>query len=85
MAGAQSIHAARTSWQSCCDRLVLFSDGVSDGQNADGDRFGEEGVLDVVARRADEPSEDVLDAVLREFEAFGAAPHDDRTLLILRT
>ena len=37
------------------------------------------------ARHPDEPSEAVLDAVLEEFGAFGAAPHDDRTILILRT
>jgi sigma-B regulation protein RsbU (phosphoserine phosphatase) len=85
LAGAHSIHSARTSWQSCCDRLVLFSDGVSDAQNAQGERFGEDRVLDVVARHADEPSEDVLEEVLREFDAFGADPHDDRTLLVLRT
>jgi len=80
-----SVDAARTSWQSCCDRLVLFSDGMSDGQNAQGERFGEERVLGVIRQNADEPSELVLEAVLAEFEAFGAAPHDDRTILILRT
>jgi len=85
LANEVTIDAARASWQSCCDRLVLFTDGVSDGQNEQGERFGEERVLAVVARHPDEPSEAVLDAVLEEFGAFGAAPHDDRTILILRT
>ncbi len=80
-----AVHDAQTAWQSCCDRLVLFSDGISDGRNAEGERFGESRVLDVVARYPDAPSHDVLEAVLEEFQAFGAAPHDDRSILLLRT
>jgi len=85
LAETPAASAAEAPWKSCCDRLVLFTDGVSDARNEDGERFGEERVLEVVRQFTDESSSEVLDAILEELDAFRAVPNDDKTLLILRT
>jgi sigma-B regulation protein RsbU (phosphoserine phosphatase) len=68
------------------DRIVVFSDGVTEAMNGDGDDFGEPRLLDcLVAHRADEPSvmvQAVIDAVL----AFcgDVTPFDDMAILVTR-
>jgi phosphoserine phosphatase RsbU/P len=37
------------------DRLVLFTDGITEAAKANGEQFGEEGLIQVVKRLADEP------------------------------
>ncbi len=52
------------------DRLVLFTDGVTDARNAAGDRFGEPAVLAACACGPDATPDDVLDAVFESVRAF---------------
>lgn len=68
------------------DLLVLYSDGVTDMQNGEGD-FYEEGRLEALIRRhADAGAETLVEAVLDDLKRFkGRAPQqDDVTLLVLR-
>ncbi|MBI2221934.1 MAG: SpoIIE family protein phosphatase [Acidobacteria bacterium] len=69
------------------DRLVIFSDGVSEAVNAGGEEYGEPRIIDVLQQRpdADEPS-DVLEGLLssvREY-ATGVPQADDITAMVLR-
>jgi phosphoserine phosphatase RsbU/P len=68
------------------DRLVLFTDGLTDAASPRGDRFGMDRLRDTIARScvggADETAQAVIDAVLA-FQG-DADPADDLALLVLR-
>ena len=67
------------------DKLILYSDGVSEAENMQDDQFGEERLEAVVARHAKSSPKEILDAVRAEVTAFtdGAPQKDDLTLLVL--
>ena len=68
------------------DRLVLFTDGLTDARSPSGDRFGMERLRQTIAAScagdADQTARDVIDAVLG-FQR-DAEPADDLALLVLR-
>jgi sigma-B regulation protein RsbU (phosphoserine phosphatase) len=68
------------------DCLVLFSDGVTDAQDADGNEFGESRLIDVLRASAGLPAEALIGRVFAEIDAFvGSAPQfDDITMLVVR-
>jgi serine phosphatase RsbU (regulator of sigma subunit) len=67
------------------DVLFVYSDGLTEAENAEGDMFGEERVIEILRREAAGGSRDLGRAVLREVEAFtrGAIPNDDLTFLAI--
>ncbi|MGH7526171.1 MAG: PP2C family protein-serine/threonine phosphatase [Gemmatimonadales bacterium] len=84
LATVGSIQRRQVPWSVGHDLLVLWTDGLADARNADGEPFGEERLLAEVCARRNEPAEAIVNAVLAQAEAFGARPSDDRTLLVLR-
>jgi serine phosphatase RsbU (regulator of sigma subunit) len=65
------------------DRLVLYTDGITEGRNAAGDEFGEERLAEsAVAHRA-RPAEAMLAAMLSDLEAFNAGVYEDDATLIV--
>ena len=66
--------------------LCLFTDGVTEALGGRGERFGEERVLGHVARLRDRPALEILESVHADLAGFtgGAAPTDDRTVVILK-
>ena len=84
LATAGSIQRRQVPWSIDHDLLVLWTDGLVDARNADGEPFGEQRLLAEVCRLRTEPAEAIVQAVLAEAEAFGSKPFDDRTLLVLR-
>jgi serine phosphatase RsbU (regulator of sigma subunit) len=68
------------------DCLALFSDGVTEAQNANGDEFGEERLLGLVRSGAADPARAIVSRVFDEIDRFaGDAPQfDDITLMILK-
>ncbi|MES2124611.1 MAG: PP2C family protein-serine/threonine phosphatase, partial [Gemmatimonadota bacterium] len=71
-------------WRFSQDLLVLFTDGLIDQQDTAGVRFGERRLLDRLEAERHRPPAELVELLLREVEAFGGRPTDDRTLLILR-
>ena len=68
------------------DRLILYTDGITEAMNADGDEFGEDRLIDsATAHRADGAG--VLRALIsEELAAFADSGfHDDATLIVLAT
>lgn len=67
------------------DVLLLYTDGVPDAQNAQGEFFDQERLLDVTRANLQGSAYDLQDAILNNIRAFvGDAPQfDDITLLIL--
>jgi sigma-B regulation protein RsbU (phosphoserine phosphatase) len=84
LATAGSIQRRQVPWSVGHDLLVLWTDGMVDARNEEGETFGEERLLAEVCSRRTEPADAIVRAVLAEAEAFGARPTDDRTILILR-
>jgi phosphoserine phosphatase RsbU/P len=68
------------------DLLVLYSDGVTEANNANYDEFGEEQFIEVLRRNRLQPAEAIAEAVTNALNAFaaGAPPADDITLVVAK-
>jgi sigma-B regulation protein RsbU (phosphoserine phosphatase) len=68
------------------DTLVLYTDGITEAANADGEEFGESRLLDTVVSRSDLHAEPLLQAVVAAVQQFsrGSDQQDDITLVIAR-
>lgn len=67
------------------DKLVIYSDGVSEANNWSRAQFGEERLHRAAAANAQAGPRQLFDALLREIGAFtqGARQNDDLTLLVI--
>jgi sigma-B regulation protein RsbU (phosphoserine phosphatase) len=68
------------------DMLVLFSDGVTDAQNAADEEFGEARLVECLRAAAEQPVAVVIERIMAAIDAFaGDAPQfDDITVLVAR-
>ena len=68
------------------DRLLLFTDGVSEARSAEGDEFGEQRLLEVMAAHRGLGALDLRRRLIQDVHEFSERPlHDDATLLVLAT
>ena len=67
------------------DKLVLYSDGVTDAQNAQDEFFGEERLRACINSGISLSAQELLDMILASLRQFiGGAPRfDDITLMVL--
>jgi serine phosphatase RsbU (regulator of sigma subunit) len=67
------------------ERLVAFSDGITEAMNGAGELFGDDRLLAALRAHADLGSEPLVETIIAEVDAFaaGAPQADDITLLIL--
>jgi sigma-B regulation protein RsbU (phosphoserine phosphatase) len=68
------------------DLLLAFTDGISEPENAYGEEFGEERVLEVVSRFLHAPPEVLTEEIYRSVNDWTGSPElqDDMTLLLAR-
>ena len=68
------------------DVLVLFSDGLVEATNAEGEEYGDNRLKALLHRCADETPEQLREGILRSLESFDSArgPQDDLTIAIVR-
>jgi len=68
------------------DTIVLFSDGIVEAMNVEGEEFGEARIRDTIAPHAREPVETILDRLLSALERFtrGIPQADDLTAVVVR-
>lgn len=66
------------------DRLILYTDGITEAQNSNGDLFGVPRLDSILQSCAHDTAESLVDVVVRMVDAFtgGIAPSDDRTMVI---
>lgn len=64
------------------DRLVLFTDGVTEAMRADGKLFGVDRLCHAVSSGGDTPQA-VVDRVLAEVQRFTPRRNDDQTVLVI--
>jgi serine phosphatase RsbU (regulator of sigma subunit) len=67
------------------DTLALYTDGITESFNPDGEEFGEERLVEVLRRNRALSSEALLNTVVDEVRQFSPhEQHDDITLIIAR-
>src|SRR5581483_10547317 len=66
------------------DTVVLYSDGVTDHLNADGQDYGRSRLAHVLKRSCEQPAKAIVAEVLAELEKFNETPFDDQTLLVMK-
>jgi len=68
------------------DVLILFTDGISEAMNMDGDCFGENRLIQIVEEQGHAPVDELREHILRDIHRFsgGAPQHDDMTMLVLK-
>jgi serine phosphatase RsbU (regulator of sigma subunit) len=67
------------------DTLALYTDGITESFNGDGEEFGEERLIDVLRRHHRLPPHALLDSIVEEVRRF--SPHeqqDDITLIVAK-
>ncbi|MFN2187311.1 MAG: PP2C family protein-serine/threonine phosphatase [Candidatus Promineifilaceae bacterium] len=69
------------------DRLVLFSDGVPDATNKDGDQYGYQRLIEILKANQDLSAQKLVDTIVADVKSWrGPSPaFDDLTLLILES
>ena len=65
------------------DRLVFYTDGITEGRSPAGDEYGEERLFEAARRHRGLAAEEMLAAVLREVEGFNQGAYEDDATLIL--
>jgi len=68
------------------DLFVLYTDGISEAMNEQGDCFGDQRLVDLAGCNDDLKSDDLSDRILSDVHTFaGAAPqHDDMTMVLIK-
>jgi len=67
------------------DVLAVFSDGVTEAMNRDGEEFGEARLADLLVSSRGRPACEIADRVILDVKAFsGGNQHDDLTLVVVR-
>ncbi len=69
------------------DLLALFTDGVSESRNREGEFYGRKRLAELLRRENERgtPAAEVSDHILRDVRQFrGGAPDDDATVVVLR-
>jgi phosphoserine phosphatase RsbU/P len=66
------------------DLLVIFSDGVTEATSDSGAEFGEERLLEILTSQRARPLDEILGRLVDDVRAFGAEPHDDLTVVLVR-
>jgi sigma-B regulation protein RsbU (phosphoserine phosphatase) len=68
------------------DLLVLYSDGVTEANNANFDEFGEDRFIEVLKQHRQQPAADIVAAVTKALAEFaaGAPQADDITLVVAK-
>ncbi|AJE03760.1 sodium:solute symporter family transporter [Geobacter pickeringii] len=68
------------------DIVLLYTDGITEAQNREGDFFGTGRLCDILAVNRQRPVDEIVDTVQREVEAFcgGASLNDDVSMVAFK-
>jgi serine phosphatase RsbU (regulator of sigma subunit) len=68
------------------DILVLYTDGITEAENLQGEEFGLEGLSGLIRRDSSLSAEKLMDSIFQSAEAFcqGVGFNDDATVLIVK-
>jgi sigma-B regulation protein RsbU (phosphoserine phosphatase) len=63
------------------DRLVLFTDGISEAGSHENREFGEDRLVELVIANRHRSAPEILDTIFRDVSAFTSTFSDDATLI----
>ena len=68
------------------DVMVLYTDGITEGNNEKGEMYGEERLNEIIRSSVGLPAQEILEKILDDLTKFsGSAPqYDDITLMVIR-
>jgi serine phosphatase RsbU (regulator of sigma subunit)/predicted enzyme related to lactoylglutathione lyase len=67
------------------DILSLFTDGITEAFNEDGEEFGEDRLIEALRRYRDRPANAILEAIIEEVRKFSPGEQfDDITLIVAK-
>jgi len=66
------------------DLVCLYTDGVSEARDRDGEILGDDRIREILIEHRDEPSRDLVRRILDEAERFSRRQDDDRTVVVVR-
>lgn len=67
------------------DLVVIFTDGVTDANSPDGEEFGEQRLIDVIAEHYDQGARSLLQEIVDDVKSFGGSEQfDDLTLIVAK-
>ena len=66
------------------DVALFFTDGATEAMNAAGEMYGEARLAATLARVADQPLDEALEALFGDIAAFRAVQDDDVTMMLVR-
>ena len=75
----ETVFAARSG-----DVLVLYSDGITDQQDAEGREYGRRCLADVVRRHCHAPAAEIVAAIFADLDRVSRSLFDDQTLLVVK-
>jgi sigma-B regulation protein RsbU (phosphoserine phosphatase) len=66
--------------------MLIFSDGITEALNTDGEEFGEERLMEILLSNTELPSAQLIDTIIAAVDAFahGLTQSDDITLVAVR-
>jgi sigma-B regulation protein RsbU (phosphoserine phosphatase) len=68
------------------DVIVLYTDGITEAMNEDGDLFGDNRLGQIIEQHGHLSPNELRERILREIDAFvgGADQHDDMTMILIK-
>ena len=67
------------------DVAVLYTDGLTEATNSDGELFTIERLKDELLKRADQPAQEIAETIFDKVKEYAAEPlRDDATILVIR-
>jgi len=68
------------------DVLLMYTDGITEGQNAHSEQFGEARLIDFVKEAGKKTADEIAKLLLERVQAFtvGATYTDDKTLIVIK-
>jgi serine phosphatase RsbU (regulator of sigma subunit) len=82
----QVVFQEKTTTLSEGDLILLYTDGLTEAENANGDFFGLQRVSDILVQHAQQPLQAIIDEIFRELRQFSQKKtfNDDITLLLFK-
>ena len=80
-----SIINEQTLLMSAGDKIILYTDGITEALTPQGDEFGRERLMAAIAEHGDRSASELSERIIEDVEEFteGASVSDDRTLVII--
>jgi sigma-B regulation protein RsbU (phosphoserine phosphatase) len=81
----ESTYSAETLQLRSGDRLVLYTDGITENRNSQGEEFGMGRLMEVAARHRTQPAKDLQAEIQAEARRFGKGRFEDDATVIVVT